>query len=291
MLESNYSKFIRNILTLLKEGNMQNKKIALVISLVIYAILLAIFYHPTIIADEDFAYNGQNVLFQIAPGFAVLAGIYAFRKYGIKSIHGMSILLITIGIALWWLGEIVWMVFDIVLGIDPFPSVADVFYLLAYPIMFIGIVSELRLGKIKWTTKKVILSVVILLLLSVITYYYGIFMAYDEEATLTENVVAISYGVGDLILLVGSIMLINLSVEFTGGIFSKAWVVFVIGMLLTWAADVLFAIYYEPYEAMEWTYLQMDHLWTAGYLFFGYSFLIMGSVIDKLKEFAVSKKK
>jgi len=270
---------------------MQNKKIALVISLVVYAILLAIFYHPTMIADEDFAYNGQNVLFQIAPGFAVLAGIYAFRKYGIKSIHGMSILLITIGIALWWLGEITWMVFDIVLGIDPFPSTADIFYLAAYPILLIGIVNELRLGKIKWTTKKVISNVIVLLLLFTITYYYGVYMAYDLEATLTENVVAISYGVGDLILVIGSIMLLNLSIEFSGGVFSKAWIMFVIGMLLTWVADVLFAIYYEPYQAGEWLIVQMDHLWTASYLFFSYSFLIMGSVIEKLKEFAVSKRK
>jgi len=272
---------------------MPNKKIALAILLVLYILLLVVFYLPVGVTniDEDTQAYWQSTLFNIAPIFSVVAGFYAFKKYGITSIHGKTILLITIGILFWLLGELTWYIFDLYLGIDPFPSTADIFYLVAYPIILIGIVNELRLGKILWTTKKIIFNAIVLLLLFTITYYYGIYMAYDLEATLTENVVAISYGVGDLVLVIGSIMLLNLSIEFSGGLFSKAWVVFVIGMLLTWAADVLFAIYYEPYIARDWLTLQMDQLWILGYLFFSYSFLIMGSVIDRLKEVAVLKKK
>lgn len=267
------------------------KKIINYSLLIIFAFSLISVYSTSILNDES-RIVWQNYLFNIAPLIALIAGIYTLKKYGIKSIHGKTILFLTIGVGLLFTGEMIWTFFELYLNIDPYPSIADIFYLLAYPFFFYGILNQLKLGKIDWNKKNISISIFMLVLLSIVTIYYGIYYAYDVESSFSENLVGISYGVGDLILLAATILIINLSLEFKGGVLSKAWILFGIGIYITWIADIAYAIYWEPYDELVWFFRQIDYLWIAGYLFMAYSFLIQTRVITELtNNFKSSKNK
>src|SRR3989344_1634672 len=62
-----------------------------------------------------------NAVYLTSPTVAVLAGIYVLRKYGIKGVHGRSLLFIELSMAAFLIGEFTWMLYDIFLGEKPFP--------------------------------------------------------------------------------------------------------------------------------------------------------------------------
>ena len=44
-------------------------------------------------------------------------------------------------LTIWWLGDVIWVIYEVVLGEPPFPSPADAAYLLFYPLMMVGLLS------------------------------------------------------------------------------------------------------------------------------------------------------
>src|SRR3989344_1721796 len=94
----------------------------------------------------------ESLIYLIPPTICAVAGLRAAKAYGLGTPHGQALALLTLGLACWLAGELAWTAFDYVLKIDPFPSVADVFYLLGYPFILIGLVKEISLAKLKLTT-------------------------------------------------------------------------------------------------------------------------------------------
>lgn len=249
----------------------------------IYIVLAALIYSTNIISEENRLF-WENTLYLVAPAVSVIAGIYVLRKFGIGSIHGKAILFITIGLGMWLSGEILWYIFESIIHTKVFPSVADIFYLAAYPFFLFGIFNEMKIGKIIWTKKRLIISLAIMAILSVVTFYHEIYCAYDPEAAFAENVIQITYGVANLVVIICLILLVNLSILFSGGAFSRSWIIFTIGMFLYWVADLLaYAIYWEQYEALNWFFRQIDYFWIISFLMMSYALLKQRMVIDGIK--------
>jgi diguanylate cyclase len=101
-----------------------------------------------------------------------------------------------------FLGDFSWTILESVLGQDPYPSVADFFYLSLFPLTFLGLLSFPR--------KKLELTDVVQLLLQVgiITTASGTFLWHFIFAQIVSNgeaplafIVSLSYPLGDVILL------------------------------------------------------------------------------------------
>jgi len=242
------------------------------ISLFIFAfILVSIAY---IFEAEKQTFLNQ-ILFLIFPVFAVLTGILAVKIYGLKSIAGKSLLAMTLGIACWAIGGIIWCAYAL-LNIDPFPSIADVFFLLGYLLVLLGLYMEFKKAQIQLSQLKkstIILGLLITFVLTVIVFYFGIYMAYDSSVGFLENVVAMSYGIADLILIIGSLFALLMTRAYRGGKFSEFWMIVIAVFVLNLAADILFAIFSVPYTENAKPYIYIDLLWIAGYLLFAYGML------------------
>lgn len=108
------------------------------------------------------------------------------------------------------LGDTLWMVYELFLGISPSPSPADIFYLLFYPVFFIGamLLPARRYTAFEWLKKG--LDVVIILLASLMVLRYFIFgpiiQQYPEKPLLLA--VNLAYPVGDFILIISLLMLL-----------------------------------------------------------------------------------
>lgn len=218
----------------------------------------------------------RETLYLVPPFLAFMAGLVALFTFGVAGSRFLSLLLLTAGIGYWFLGEMFFAYYGYILNIDPYPSAADFFYILAYPLLFFGLVNEIRFARVNWNNiakPTLFLFSLVALLFGSIVGYFGIYQAYTPDESLLANAVAISYGIGDLFLILANILLLVLVWEFRGGKLSRVWLLLFVGFILTLIADILFALYTNEYTMQVWFYKSLlDSFWMAGYLFFALAF-------------------
>jgi diguanylate cyclase len=204
------------------------------------------------------------------------AGFFAARAYGLKSHNGKALFLIALGLAFWATGELLWYIFKNFMGIDPFPSAADALFLLAYPLLLSGILYGTRLARTKWNQmdkEAAAVGIAVVVILAAAVSYWGIYKAYNPETSLFENIMAMSYGVADLILIGALIFSLGTARAFKGGRFGIFWTLITSGFFFTLSANILFAIYRSPYGEDLKPYMYIDLVWIAGYLLVAYALL------------------
>jgi diguanylate cyclase len=217
-----------------------------------------------------------ETLFLFPIFLSAAAGFFAAGVYGLKSHNGKALLLIAFGLAFWATGELVWYIFKNFMGIDPFPSIADIFFLLAYPLLLTGILYGTRLAQIKWgqvEKRTIAAGIGVVVLLTAAVAYWGIYKAYDLQTGFLENGMAMGYGVADLILIGSLIFSLGTARVFQGGRFGIFWTVVTIGFFFNLVADILFAIYRSPYSKDLKPFMYIDLVWIAGYLLITYGLL------------------
>lgn len=137
-------------------------------------------------------------------------------------------------------GVLTW--YQIATGASPFPSLADVFFLIAYPLLIAAVIALLRAyaaagfpmdGQRALAVVASIAAVVIAVpLLAPIA---------RSDATPAMKALNMAYPLLDLVLAVPAILLLRSANRFRGGAAWKIWAALLAGILLTAAGDVLFA--------------------------------------------------
>lgn len=212
-----------------------------------------------------------DMIYIIFPALAVICGILAFKGYGMKSGYGRTLLIMTFGIGCWLVAEIIWLILDYIFHIEPFPSIADFFFILAYPFIFWAIIRELINRKVILTLDRQLISLGVIVTLGLMLGY-TLFKNYTSELYLLPSLVSLSYGIGDFLLLIIFINIIFLAFDYEGGRLFKPWLMIFFGLTAFFTADLLFAIYHEFYDQRIFTYRLIDLIWIAGYLFLAYGF-------------------
>ena len=221
------------------------------------AVAVAAFAVLPVGAPRDVVY----VLLGLAAVGGVVAGIRRHRPSHLRPWG-----LIAAGLACWVLGDVLWTVFDHVLGIDPFPSVADAVYLAAYPFFAVGIYRLARARSPEGDPTALIDAVLVGAMAFAVLWVQSIGPAFESpETDFLHSLVGAAYPVGDVILLVqltylaGDTRFRSASLRLLGAAFA-----------ITLAADVLFqaagalAWVGEDGHAVEW-------LWLVGYLLIAYA--------------------
>lgn len=236
--------------------------------------------------------------------FPVLAAVCCFlvaKIYGFRDANGRRILMIALGFTFWALGDIIFYLFANYLHIDPFPSLADIFYLSGYPLVFAGIYLSLHQAQIglkdlknisnSALTINLLLACVLILLVS----YFGIYLAYDSEAGIWFNFFSIGYGIADLVLIIASVFAFTIISVYRGGKLATFWLRMIVGFLLFLIADILFALFDAQYEAGLKPYIYIDLIYIASYLSFTYAmlnkFLALNDLNKNVKELLTQENK
>jgi hypothetical protein len=226
-----------------------------------------------------------NVLFLLPPLLAVVCGLYAVRTYHFANVHGKSMALLTTGLLCLFIGELLFFLFQFVFHINPFPSVADIFYLAAYPLLLAGLLREITLHHVSWRDlSKLVLALVLLLMVALvfIVAYFGVFLAYNPGDAVINNSIAIAYGIADLMLIVPSLFILNMALDYRGGKLFNSWILILLALIFMMAGDILFAIFRDKYTSLIRPYTFIDLTWVASYLFFAYSFFYTTTTIKEL---------
>jgi len=235
----------------------------------------------------------RELLYLSSPFFAAISGIVALRNFGYATNRSLTLICLTAGMCYWFFGELLFDYYEYIVHSTPYPSAADIFYILAYPMLFLGLINEIRMARVNWKNlakPTIFLFILVALLLAAIVGYFGIYQAYDANEQLLTNIIAMGYGVGDLLLILVNILLLVLVWEFRGGKLSRVWLILFCGFLFTLIADILFAIYHDQYTMQEWFYKSLlDSFWILGYLFFATAFFEFAFAIQDTYQKAISQ--
>ncbi|WP_337061363.1 GGDEF domain-containing protein [Kineococcus sp. G2] len=146
--------------------------------------------------------------------------------------------LVAAGVACWALGDLTWDVVEDVLHGDPFPSVADVPYLLAYPLLAAGLWRFVRARADGRDRDGLIDSAIFTVGVGLLMWVFLVQPALgDVEATPLARVVAAAYPVGDVLLLAVLVRLLT-----TGGARTAAFGLLAAGGALSLLADCAFQL-------------------------------------------------
>jgi GAF domain-containing protein/HAMP domain-containing protein len=158
-------------------------------------------------------------------------------------------LFLSLGISSYFLGDLIWAYYENILGIDAFPSVADIFYLLFPLLMAAGLFimpSASLSSRERW---RYYFDMAIILITVFMSMWYFIIQptAITSAGDLLSQIISVAYPIGDMIIIFGIV----------GGILQKperntqsALVYLFAGILFFVGADVAYA-----YTSLAETYV------------------------------------
>ena len=224
--------------------------------------ILVISFHIIInyFISGDNADTAVSIFSMFVPLSLAIIGFSVVRKYKGTQIFGKAYLALSLGYLSIFFAEVTYAVYDIVYDIEPYPSIADVFFFLLYPLLLTYLFINIKffapnLGK-KSKLWIIIMPLVVLLGYSILSttegeisvlefdFYYGIVFVYSATLTLAVAIVGASI--------------------FKQGAIGKAWLILVIGILLNNIGDIW---YYnlELFEGYDLVH-PVNMFWYSGYL-------------------------
>lgn len=191
-----------------------------------------------------------------------ILGIANGLKFGMKSKVGKALIALGFGLFSWQVGLWIWVYYNIVLNLEvPFPSLADIFFLLTfYPLLIYGCFNLLQLYTPKIERHIKIESVVVVILSLVAICGFVIPPFIDPEAGIFSNFISIAFPVGDALLIAIALMALRIG----GRKIHPSLLILVIGFFVQFAADIAFS--YRTTQEIYWNGDIADVLYTlAGF--------------------------
>ena len=213
-----------------------------------------------------------NLSTPILAGVAAISAASALQKYGegVRTRSGKVWTSFTAGILLWFLGEVSWSFYSLVLNVQiPYPSVADVFYVGGYIPLFFGF--YLYVAYFKPAIPRRNITLVVIADLASAFVVFGLLLS--PVLSVSEEPLVwffdFAYPLLDLALLTFAILGLTLLVK---GNLGRSWLLFTIGILLNVFADLLFS--YTTARGGYYIGSLPDFLFLLGYISFGQAFYV-----------------
>ncbi|MCV0400781.1 MAG: histidine kinase [Nitrosopumilus sp.] len=190
------------------------------------------------------------------PLAVAIASFIVSVKYIDAGLYRKAYLALGFAYLMIFLGELTYLIYDIFLGIDPYPSVADVFFFMQYPLTLAYLILNIRFFS-TFTNKSKIW--IISLPTTILLIYATIAFSELGEAGF-DFFYGISFVASASILL--SFAILGATI-FREGLLGKAWMILVIGILSLTIGDIWY-YYLEFLGEFDLTH-PVNLFWYAGY--------------------------
>ena len=210
----------------------------------ILAIGISSYASMQILSEEDVGVLAFVLSVLFAGGVAVFAFIVAKQSH--TGVLARSYLFLGLGFTCYVIGELLYYTFELIFNIEPYPSIADVFFFALYPLghLLLNIrffhSGYTKLQKI-WIPAIPIFSVIIYITMSLgapdaeinFDFYYGLIFVIGAATTVSFTLVGASI--------------------FREGTLGTVWLLLVIGLMISAAGDIwyyhleIFGAYYDAH--------------------------------------------
>ena len=242
------------------ENPIDYKLIALIIG-----ITISIQFFITLIPSEEDADNLVSIISIINPLAASTVSFIVAHRYKGTQVFGRAYLSLGIAFLMVGLAEITYVIYETFLGLDPYPSIADVFFFLLYPFTLIHLILNIRFFKPKIDS----ITKVWMTLIPIAIFSIYVFSSFEEFGEANFD---FYYG---NIFIVGSSITLTVAIlgarVFRQGILGKAWLLLVIGIFFTTTGDVWY-YYLEVFELYD-LYHPVNVFWYASYWIIVYALI------------------
>jgi PAS domain S-box-containing protein len=191
--------------------------------------------------------------------YILLAMIWSIRRH--RPPQAAPWWLLTVGVGLLVVGDVIYNALTRLTGAEVFPSVADALYLASYVVLSCGVISVLRRRRHRSDRTAMIDALLVSVASAAITWVYLIAPSDYIGVPLLNAVVSAAYPVGDLVLLAFLVRLL-----FAPGNQPPSERILALGMSLLLVADVAYArlALTEAYTVGSW----LDAVYHGSYLCF-----------------------
>lgn len=222
-------------------------------------LITSLYLTNNFIGIDNFSNYISLPLYTIIPGVLVLLGILSLLKSKIiTNLPRISLLFLVFSFSFSFGAEQLWNLYEHVLDIDPYPSIADFFYLGAPILMFFSLVLFLKPVRDQISKTNIFFACTISVTLLIPTVILTYTSSFEDEPF--EIFVALLYPIVDSVLLIPAIIAILFSVTKKQNFFL---IMILAGIIVLIAADTIFL-----FLIIDDTYFEghpVEILWITSY--------------------------
>jgi hypothetical protein len=194
--------------------------------------------------DDPDKFDMIDIVYLLGSLSCAISAFLISRHYSDSAIFAKAYFCLGLGFSFWFIGDIVWMYTKHILHIEPYPSLADFFYLILYFPMIAHLVINTRYFKRKWDFK----TKIWLIILPVIIVGIYSYLLYQGNAT-QDIVFYYSLTIVATSAITLALAIFGASV-FRLSILGTVWLLLAIGLSLVTFADVWY-FYANIFEVTE----------------------------------------
>ncbi|MFQ6088262.1 MAG: DUF835 domain-containing protein [Candidatus Methanofastidiosia archaeon] len=209
-------------------------------SLIFVLLIIFIAFLPTTMPRE--LAENYSYLIDISAFVCLVLSIRIFQVHKMTEFRWIG-KFFAMAMGLWLLGELNWTIYEDFFGIEPFPSLADLFWFAGYVPFLYLILRILYLYRKFINTSSIKKITVIWIFLNLIFLGYLGSLIFNWDETLLVKIISFSYPLLDSLAL---LFLVLLLVTYRNTTLEIYWWIFTFGMLFDVFGDYLFA-YYEAF--------------------------------------------
>jgi len=232
----------------------------------VYSIVLAFVYGVAQI-NPEFMLVFSNVLFPATAGITVIASFWILKRYvghNPKPMFSMAWVCFSTGLSLWFLGELTWAIYILVLQADPFPSFADVLYIGGYVPLFLTLFLILKLFQSVFTKKTLMLELGVTVgFFSFVVSYLLVLPIIQSSEDILSTALSAAYPILDIGLFAEALGILLIFIK---GSIGKAWFFLTLGIILNIVADLFFT--YGELQGFYYEGHPFELFWLWGYIAF-----------------------
>ena len=236
------------------------------------AIILGLYLSNITYGIENFSRNVSLPIYTVIPGVLVILSIWSLsRSNSIANLPKRSLFFLTFSFFCWFVAEQTWNLYEHVFGVDPYPSIADFFYIAAPMFMFGALLNFLKSQEIKISKKKFFSACFLSVMVLTPSIYFII--EKNTESNILETTIALAYPIVDSVLLVPVIISILFTISTKSNFF---WLMILLGIIILIIADNLFLFLVINDDYVDGH--PIDILWISSYVI--WAFMMYYSIIQ-----------
>jgi len=205
-----------------------------------------------------------NLTYIPTAGALLVLSLLILARFGVAGNHGAAWFSFAAYAVSLFVAEMLWLVQELYLKIDPFPSAADIFYLVSYPFLLMFYVSYLQPVKRAITKKMIVASSIFSIGILIPSLYLALGPSADDE--MFDVILAAIYPIFDALVLIPA--LIGVSLFFKGQV-NLMWTLFCLGTIMVFVADSEFLFAQNEDSYYTGNPMEIPYFWNYVLLSFG----------------------
>lgn len=177
---------------------------------------------------------GNLTIIPITFAFFIIS-ILTAKRYGLTGNHGFAWLSFSGCATSWFIAEMIWVYEELQIRENPYPSVADIFFVMGYPLLLLFFVAYLHPFKQALPKKTLLIPLAISAGILIPSLYF-VFANGTNESGL-ELAIGVFYPIFDAIIIVPAILGVTL---FFKGQVNFMWTLICLGIICSFVADTAF---------------------------------------------------